>query len=859
MAYVPLEWLSDHVEVKKGTDAEQLAKDLVRVGLEEETILPPPVTGPLVVGKVISRIPEEQKNGKTINYCRVDVGEYNDQPGEGKEPSDIPSRSIVCGAHNFVEGDYVVVSLPGAILPGEFEIATRKVYGHISDGMICSAKELGLSEQSDGIILLKELLGEGNIPPVGSDLVKLLGLDEEILEINITPDRGYCFSMRGVAREYSHSTGAKFTDHGLATNLKKPLPKPNSKGYKVVIDDQMPLRGEAGCDRFVSRIVENIDPESETPKWMQNRLKAAGMRPISFIVDISNYAMLDLGQPNHIYDLDKLEDRITVRRAQNDEKIITLDDTEYLLHNEDLVICDGSHGQRIIGLAGVIGGTETQVTKDTKNVLIECAHFDHISIARTSRRHKISTQASKRFERGVDPLLADVAAEKIVQYLVEYGHGVVNEGVTDINNLKQQPLIAMRYDEAEKLVGVPYTKEQIDTVLTQIGCEIVEKSPEKVIVKPASWRSDIYCSACLIEEIARLIGYDKIPSTPVLAPAGTGLTKFQKSVKKVADTLSNAGLSEVLSYPFVGNVWDKMEIDLDDSRRKAIKLSNPLTDETPFLRTSILDSLIDVATRNVSRGNTDFGVYELGMVYDGTEVEFVNLPSADHKPDRQTIEALYKATPKQPTHVAGVLVDNICPTNVLSATRKYDWADAIDYAYRIGEILSVPLIAKQAEYKPYHPGRTAGIYVQKDDRQILVGYAGQLHPKILKKFNLPESTCAFEINLSTIIENISDLPIQIMPISTYPLAKEDIALVVDESVAVGPIIETIYECGNNLLESVKLFDIYRDEKIGAGKKSLTFALRMRSDHTITSGESNSLRKKIVKKTGKLFGASLRAI
>lgn len=856
MAFVPLDWLADHVEVKPDTDAEQLAKDLVKVGLEEERIIPPSVTGPVVVGKVVRRTPEEHKNGKVINYCRVDVGQYNDEPGTGKEPSDIPSRSIICGAHNFVEGDYVVVSLPGAVLPGGFEIATRKTYGHISDGMICSGRELGISDEHDGIILLKDVVGEENIPPVGTDALPLLGLDGELLEINITPDRGYCFSMRGIAREYSHSTGAKFTDHGLAENLPAPLPEPNDAGFKVFIDDKAHIRGNIGCDRFVTRIVKNIDPKAITPKWMQERLTQAGMRPISLIVDISNYVMLDLGQPNHIYDYDKLDGAITVRRAVAGEQLVTLDDVQRSLDPEDLLICDGDSAQRILGLAGVMGGAETEVTDDTVNVLIEVAHFDPVTVARTARRHKLPTQSSKRYERCVDPMLADVAAQTIVNYLVEYGFGTPDEGVTDINNVALPTPIKMYYDEPEKLLGKNYTESEIDLVLESIGCTFIEKTQDYVVVQPASWRYDIHDSAHLIEEIARLNGYDQIPSTPILAPAGSGLSQEQKLKRKVANMLAFSSMTEVLSYPFVSNVWDKMFLEADDQRRNAIRLSNPLAEDAPYLRTSILDSLLDVAVRNVSRSNTDFAIYEMGLVYDGSGVEVTDLPSALSRPSQEVIDALHKATPEQPLHVAGVMVGNAVADTVLGQGRSYDWADAVDAVYKIAQTLSVSVKAVQDEYMPWHPGRCAKFVITGTDK--VVAHAGQLHPKVAKAYGLPVNTAVFEVDLSALLESVNKNPIQIDPISTYPLAKEDIALVVDEDVSAGQILDVIYECGKGIIESAKLFDIYRGDQIDEGKKSLAFALRLRSDHTITSEESHGLRKKIIKKTAKLFGATLRS-
>jgi phenylalanyl-tRNA synthetase beta chain len=304
---VPLivkDWLADHVELPAGLTAEQLAADLVKVGLEEEAIHPAAVTGPLVVGRVLEMTPEPQKNGKTINWCRVDVGpEHNDEQG---------ARGIVCGAHNFGVGDLVAVSLPGTVLPGPFPIAARKTYGHVSDGMICSVRELGIGDDHDGILVLtRHGFAAEDLTP-GQDAIALLGLGEEVLEINVTPDRGYAFSYRGVAREYAHSTGAKFTDHGLATGAE---PAATPDGFEVQVRDDAPINGVTGCDRFVTRIVRGIDPAAPTPAWMKHRLEGSGMRSISLAVDITNYVMLDLGQPLHAYDLAKVSAPIVVRRA----------------------------------------------------------------------------------------------------------------------------------------------------------------------------------------------------------------------------------------------------------------------------------------------------------------------------------------------------------------------------------------------------------------------------------------------------------------------------------------------------------------------------------------------------------------
>ena len=413
MPYVPLEWLGEHAEVPAGLDVPALAAALVKVGLEEEEIHAAAVTGDLVVGKVLSLVKETHSNGKTVNYCRVDVGPFNDAPGTGKEKSELASRGIICGAHNFEVGDHVVVALPGTVLPGPFAIAARKTYGHVSDGMICSERELGLGEDHGGIIVLERRWDE--IPEPGTNVLPLLGLGEELLEINVTPDRGYCFSMRGVAREFSHSTGAAFVDPASRYTA----PEPTADGFRVEVRDDSPIHGQVGCDRFVTRVVRGIDPNAASHEWMVRRLRQAGMRPISLAVDITNYVMLDLGQPMHAYDLAKMREPIVVRRAAGGETLVTLDDVERTLDPEDLLITDDD-GARVLALAGVMGGASTEIDEGPSDVLLEAAHFDPITVARTARRHKLPSEAAKRFERGVDPQLPAVAAQRAAELHQEF-------------------------------------------------------------------------------------------------------------------------------------------------------------------------------------------------------------------------------------------------------------------------------------------------------------------------------------------------------------------------------------------------------------------------------------------------------
>lgn len=871
MPYVPLEWLRQYVQVRPGTDAAALAADLVKVGLEEEQIVPARVTGPLVVGKVLTQEPKEQSNGKVINYCRVDVGEqYNDAPGTGKEPSELPSRGIICGAHNFKPGDSVVVSLPGAVLPGDFKIAARKTYGHISDGMICSATELGFPDDGKhGIIVLDERYPEGEVPAPGTDALALLGLDDEVVEINVTPDRGYCFSMRGVAREYSHSTGGAYQDPADTTNADfypQGLQAPGNDGPRVEVNDEAPINGVPGCDRYVARLVEGVNPNAPTPDWMSRRLQASGMRSISLAVDVTNYVMLELGQPLHAFDADKLTLPLVVRRAQAGEKLTTLDDVERVLDPQDLVIADGEGGSRVLAIAGVMGGATSEVTETTTNVLIEAAHFHPVSVARSARRHKLPTESSKRFERGVDYQLAPVAAQRAADLLVRYGGGSYGP-ITEIDRTQAPAPIEFALDAASRLTGVDYPREQVVGLLREIGCQVNDDGGATVQVSAPSWRPDLTGSAELVEEIARLDGYDNIPVQLPVAPAGTGLTFAQRARRDIVRTVAEQGLTQVLSYPFVGDIYDRLELPADDERRQAVRIANPLADDAPLLRTSVLDSLIDVAVRNVSRGIGDVALYEVGNVTTSAGVVPAPIPGVAQRPSQAEIEALAAGTPRQRLHLGAILCGQHGYSGVLQHVRNWDWADAVELVRDIASLLGVKLHVANAERAPWHPGRCAEIRIVVPTKnptrpQIgeVIGYAGELHPRIVKKLGLPERACAVELDLDALIERSSSQPVvKAQPVSTYPAAKEDFAFVVDEATPSQAVAAAIIIAGGKLLDDVRLFDVYRGPQLGPGRKSLAFSVRLRaSDHTLSASETEAARARIIKQVGKYTGAKLRA-
>ena len=882
MPMVPLSWLADHVDVPEGTDAEALAAALVKVGLEEEEIHPARVIGPLVVGRVLTRVEETASNGKTVNYCRVDVGEYNDAPGTGKEPSELPSRGIICGAHNFDVDDLVVVSLPGAVLPGDFQIAARKTYGHVSDGMICSARELGLGEDHDGIIVLPQYFPDREIPAVGTDIVAWLGLGEEVLEINVTPDRGYCFSMRGIAREYSHSTGAAFRDPGAPGVIAAEPPTANSDGFPVVFADDAPIRGRVGVDRFVGRVVRGTNPAAPTPRWMVERLEAAGMRSLSLPVDITNYVMLDLGQPMHAYDLGALAAPIVVRRARAGETLVTLDEEKRELDVQDLLITDSPQGEgsRIIGIAGVMGGAYSEVEAGTTDILFEAAHFDSVSIARSARRHKLHSESSKRFERGVDPALPAVAAQRAVELLVEYGGGTIDEGVTDVDQRPAPTVISLPVGEAERLTGVAHSPERIAELLTTVGCTVEGPSDGVFTVTAPSWRPDLTLAADLVEEIARLDGYDKIPVILPMAPAGHGLTLAQKARRLAASALANAGLVEVESYPFVSDTWDRQGIPAGDPRRDALRLRNPMADDAPWLRTSVLDTLLDVAGRNVSRSNADVAVFEVAKVARPAGTVPAGLPGAETRPSDEVLAALEAGIPAQPWHIGGVLTGAAEAAGVLSTPRAYDWADALEYVRRVASGLGVrvevtrawmdrvpahkgaPMPAPAtdpADVAPFHPGRVARVFVRAGRELVDVALAGELSPAACRAFGLPARSCAFEIDMDALIAHMATDPIQVKGVSTFPLAKEDIALVVPADIPASRVEQIVRQGAGQLAESVALFDIYEGDQVPEGYRSLAFALRLRAaDHTLTAKESEAVRKQVVTKAKKVLGASLRA-
>ncbi|MBW1638280.1 MULTISPECIES: phenylalanine--tRNA ligase subunit beta [Microbacterium] len=829
---VPLSWLREYVDVAADATPDDVLAALVRVGFEEEDVHRFEISGPVVVGQVLSFDEEPQSNGKTIRWCQVDVGEA--------EP-----RGIVCGAHNFAVGDKVVVTLPGAVLPGPFPIAARKTYGHVSDGMIASARELGLGDEHNGILILSEL---GVDAPVGTDAIGLLGLDDVAVEINVTPDRGYAFSLRGVAREYAHATGAAFRDPAERDFAEL---QPGS-GHATVVDDRAPIRGRVGASEFVTRVVRDVDPSRPTPPWMIARLALAGMRSLGVLIDITNYVMLELGNPIHGYDLDKLRGDITVRRAQPGEKLTTLDGQERTLHGEDLLITDESGP---IGLAGVMGGGTTEMGDTTRNVLIEAATFDPTTIARTARRHKLPSEASKRFERGVDPLIPFVAARRVADLMVELAGGTL----TDEGGALFAEVVVEGIDLpagfVPGLIGVAYSDDEIVGALETIGAEVSATDTGWQVIPP-TWRPDLTDKWTLAEEVARIHGLDRIGSVLPTPPSGRGYTPLQRGRRRVLNALAAGGFVETPSFPFTTQEQNDLHGSADGSRIAGVRLANPLDGQAPYLRRSLVPGLLQTAHRNISRGLTDLAIFEAGAVFlpvDGVTYGTDAVPPLGERPSDETLAALNASIPPQARHLAVLLTGNVSPRQPGRPAEAAGIADGLDAVRLIAVAAGVEIEVAQGRREALHPGRTGVLTVRGEE----VGYVGELHPQVAADADLPGRAVVLEIDLDRVL-SLTGERIVAASLSTFPAATQDVSLVVPVETPAAHVRAALAEGAGTLLESLRLVDDYRGEGVGEGEKSLTFALRFRADdRTLTAAEATEAKLAGVRVAAERFGATIR--
>ena len=846
---VPLSWLAEYVELVPGTTPEDVHAALVQVGLEEEDVHTFELSGPIVVGEVLEFVEEPQSNGKTIRWCRVRVAPDGEAAADGGDAV----HGIVCGARNFFVGDKVVVTLPGAVLPGPFPIAARKTYGHVSDGMIASARELGLGDDHEGILRLSTL---GIDAPVGTDAIGLLGLNDAAVEINVTPDRGYAFSIRGVAREYAHATGARFRDPVEDSSRADAAGRADAASgavFPVEIRDEAPIRGRVGSSVFATRIVRDVDPARPTPAWMVARLKLAGIRSLSLLVDITNYVMLELGQPIHGYDLDRLQGGIVVRRALPGEKMVTLDDKERTLHPEDLLITDD---RGPIGLAGVMGGAETEISGSTRNVLIEAANFDPISIARTARRHKLPSEASRRYERGVDPQIAAPAAARVAQLMVDLAGGTADSDGSLIHEAPAREAIHLPRGFVSRLIGVEYTDAEVHDALAEIGGTVTEAADGFDVVPP-TWRPDLTGKAELAEEVARLAGYHRIPSVLPVAPPGRGLSRSQRIRRRVADTLAAAGSTEVLTFPFTTEADNALYGSADGSDVASVRIANALDANASLLRRSMLPGLIAAAQRNLSRGITDVSIFELGLVFrpeQGRAYGTSTLPVGDARPDDTQLETLESAIPPQPRHVGILILGDAVTKQPGQPAVPVGIVDALDAVRQVALAVGADLDIVKGSHQALHPGRTAELRIGG----CPVGFAGELLPALSTEADLPRVVAVVELDLDAMIE-LTEPRLEARPIGTFPAATQDLSLVVDAEVPAAVVAAAVRDGAGALLEHLHLVDDYRGTGMPEGAKSLTFALRFRApDRTLTAAEATEAKLAGAARAAERTGATIRA-
>lgn len=817
---IPLSWLKEFVSLPAKVSAEDIAQAFVNVGFEIEGIdyQGKDLKGPLLVGKVLS-IEELSGHKKPIRYVGLDLG-------SGK------TRFVICGARNFKVNDLVVVAVPGAVLPGNFAIAARETYGKVSDGMICSAKELGISDEHAGIIVLPE-------GKVGSDAIKLLEIEDVIFDVAINPDRGYAMSVRGLARELSASLKCKYTDPATNVQVKKLNAIKSPKAIGVKIEDK------TGADQIFIRTLDQVNTKISSPIWMQRRLEKCGMRSISLAVDITNYVMLELGQPLHAFDADVITGGLRVARANKFSKLVTLDKVERKLSADNLLICDTNSA---LALAGTMGGLASEVTSQTTKIALEAAHFDPISIARNSRFHKLSSEASRRMERNTDPALTEIASARAAQLLMDLA-GAKYLGSSFAGLAIKPRKIKISVEKVCELIGAKYTLKQVKDALILIGCKVTG-SGSIITIEVPTWRPDLSSTADFAEEIARLVGYDQIPLRLPTGKSGAKLSTMQNRKRQIALMLANQGYTEVINYPFVNQeLVDALGFTGD--RAKSFKLANPMSEDFPLLRTHLLPGLLTTLSRNINRGAKDLALFEIGSVFRNiSPLGKVVLPTTERKPSQKVIDSIYSSVPNQMLFVAGVS----CGEKYLSSWQgegsRFEWSDAVSKAAEIIESTGNKYEITGADLAPWHPGRCAEFKVAGK----VVAHAGELHPRVIATLNLPARTCAFAV----ILNELPEAKLGAAPrIWNMPAAVQDIALVVSKNVLASDVEDSLRIGAGELLESISLFDRY--DQIGDEKVSLAFTLTFRAaDRTLTAEEVSGYRDEAVKRAGKDCGAVLRA-
>ncbi len=794
---VPMKWLKDYVNINE--DANEYADAMTMSGSKVESINEiGEAMDKVVVGKIIETL--SHPDADKLIVTKVDVG------------SEIVQ--IITGATNIKEGDYVPVALHGAILPNGTKIKRGKLRGLESNGMLCSADELGLDAESlpEGIDMIDGIYILQHEYPLGLDIKKVLGLDDVIIEFEITNNRPDCLSIIGIARETAATFGEKFR-----------YPEIKEVGTSNEVEEFVSIEVKSTnlCPRFAGRVVKNIKIEN-SPAWMQERLIKAGVRPINNIVDITNYVMLEMGQPMHAYDLKKLNrNKIIVRNAKKGEKIITLDENERTLDESVLVIADE---EKAIGIAGIMGGYNSEIDENTKNIVLECANFDPVSVRLSSKLLGLRTEASSRFEKGLDVELISMALNRACYLIDKLGAGEVVSGIIDIYpEPKQKRNIELRTEKVVRILGVNIPINDIKRILQSLEFEV--SGQEILNIKIPTFREDITLEADLIEEIARLYGYENIPSKLMDTTFTLGAKSVKEKIVDMAkDNLTGQGLFEVLTYSFVSpSVFNKINLKAEDPLRKAINIINPLGEDQSIMRTTLVPNMLDLISKNYNKKIDEGCFFEISKVYLAEELPLKDLP---YERDTLTI-------------------------GIYGNMDFYDLKGFIEnllYGLNINKYRFLP-----SNHESFHPGRTAELLINNKR----IGYLGEVHPYVLENYDIPMRVYIAELDFDE-VANQTNLNRKYKPLPKYPSVERDIAIVVSEEISAGQIEEIIRNKGGKLIEEVNLFDIYKGSQIEEGYKSIAFNIVYRSDEkTLTDKDVAKIHNKILNSLANQVGAVLR--
>ena len=805
---VTLNWLKTYIDFDFPPD--ELAERLTMLGVEVESVkqLGAALKG-VVVGKVTSIKPHP--NADKLVLCQVDIGEAD-------------ALQIVCGAPNVSEGMFAPVATIGTELPTDITIKRAKLRGEESHGMLCSEKELGLAAQlasayskSDEAAGLMELSSDLSL---GAPLTEALGLDDVVFELEITPNRPDCLSLIGVAREIRAETG---------NNLKLPQVDLQEEGTDIRELTSVTIDAPDLCPRYAARVIRGVKI-GESPTWLKQRLESIGVGVINNIVDVTNFVLMEYGQPLHAFDYDKLrENRIVVRRAAEGEQITTLDEEERNLTSDMLVIADA---EKPVALAGVMGGYDSEITETTCDVLLESANFQPSSVRATAKKLGIHTEASYRFERGADPETVIPALDRAAQMIVELAGGTVCKGIIDVYPGKSEPFrIKLRSERVNFILGTVLETSEIEQILSRLGFDVESSQSEEnvYLVTVPSFRSDITREIDLTEEIARVHGYDNIPTT--LPKGGIPVPVPNISVevrRRIKYFLLGAGMMEAVNYSFNHpNCFDKIRLAADNPLRQALQLKNPLSPEMSVLRTTLLPSLLENAQHNHNHQINNIAFFETSTVFIQGE---------------------------EPARVAGILAGEIGDGVYGNPYRPPDFFDIKGIVEGILEVCGInDYTFKKTEDPTFHPGRNAEVLLA--DRRI--GILGEAHPTVQENYELPYKAYLFEFDLETLAD-AADFSKRFEPIPIYPSVLRDLAIVVNEDMQSDVPIEFIYSTGGGLVESVRLFDVYVGDQVPEGKKSLAYTITYHSaTDTLTDKAVNDLHNKVVKRLNQELGAELR--